>query len=53
MPKSLPRPKAPQTVAVSSGIASDAAFGAITPPIVLSSNFAFGEFGRSGIEEDD
>jgi cystathionine gamma-synthase len=36
--------KDPRTIAVANGIASDTAFGAITPPIVLSSNFAFTEF---------
>ena len=31
----------PQTAAVRSGIASDAAFGAVAPPLHLSSNFRF------------
>ncbi len=31
----------PSTIAVRSGIDSDAAYGAVTPPIVLSSNFSF------------
>jgi cystathionine gamma-synthase len=44
MPKTLPDVTSPETTAVSNGIASDTAFGAITPPIVLSSNFAFAEF---------
>jgi cystathionine gamma-synthase len=34
----------PSTIAVRSGIDSDAAFGAVTPPIVLSSNFSFEGF---------
>ena len=34
----------PATIAVRSGIDSDAAFGAVTPPIVLSSNFSFEGF---------
>jgi cystathionine gamma-synthase len=32
------------TIAVRSGIDSDTAFGAVTPPIVLSSNFSFAGF---------
>jgi cystathionine gamma-synthase len=36
-----------RTVAVSNGIAADAAFGAVAPPLYLSSNFAFGEFETS------
>jgi cystathionine gamma-synthase len=47
MPKPRLTAKAPETIAVSNGIASDTAFGAITPPIVLSSNFAFAEFEQS------
>ncbi|MBS0458406.1 MAG: cystathionine gamma-synthase [Proteobacteria bacterium] len=34
----------PATLAVRSGIDSDTAFGAVTPPIVLSSNFSFAGF---------
>jgi len=34
------------TVAVRAGIDRDAAFGAVTPPVVLSSNFSFAGFGR-------
>ncbi|TZF91743.1 cystathionine gamma-synthase [Cognatilysobacter lacus] len=36
----------PATVAVRAGIDRDAAFGAVTPPLVLSSNFSFESFGR-------
>lgn len=36
-----------ETIAVANGIASDPAFGAINPPIVLSSNFAFEKFEAS------
>ena len=36
--------KAPQTIAVSSGIGDDSAFGAVTPPLYLSSNFTFEGF---------
>ena len=39
--------KDPRTVAVSNGIASDTAFGAVTPPIYLSSTYAFAGFERS------
>jgi len=35
-----------QTIAVASGIAADAAFGAVTPPIYLSSTFTFAGFGQ-------
>jgi cystathionine gamma-synthase len=38
--------KKPQTIAVASGIAADTAFGAVTPPIYLSSTFAFANFGQ-------
>ena len=34
----------PSTLAVRAGIDSDIAFGAVTPPIVLSSNFSFAGF---------
>jgi len=34
------------TRAVRAGIDCDAAFGAITPPIILSANFSFEEFGK-------
>lgn len=40
--------KAPQTVAAANGIAADKAFGAITPPLYLSSTFAFAGFEQSG-----
>ena len=36
-----------RTVAVSNGIAADAAFGAVAPPLYLSSNYAFREFETS------
>lgn len=44
----MARKKAPQTVAAANGIASDRAFGAITPPIYLSSSFAFRGFEQAG-----
>jgi cystathionine gamma-synthase len=37
----------PRTVAAANGIASDVAFGAVTPPIHLSTTFAFEGFERS------
>ena len=36
----------PLTTSVRAGIAADAAFGAVTPPLHLSTNFAFEGFGR-------
>jgi cystathionine gamma-synthase len=36
--------RCPATVAVRAGIDCDSAFGAVTPPIVLSSNFSFAGF---------
>ena len=42
---------APQTIAAVNGIATDAAFGAITPPIYLSSNFAFHALQEPGAHE--
>lgn len=38
----------PKTVAARKGIASDTAFGAVTPPIHLSTTYAFEGFGRAG-----
>jgi cystathionine gamma-synthase len=35
-----------QTLAVRAGIDRDTAFGAVTPPLVLSSNFSFAAFGE-------
>ena len=36
----------PSTIAVRAGIDRDTAFGAVTPPLVLSSNFSFAGFGE-------
>ncbi|MCI4677430.1 cystathionine gamma-synthase [Rhodoblastus acidophilus] len=36
----------PETIAAAHGVAADAAFGAVTPPIVLSSTFAFAGYDR-------
>ena len=40
----MPNEKDNRTIAVSTGIGADAAFGAVTPPLYLSSNYAFQEF---------
>ncbi|HWW47913.1 MAG TPA: cystathionine gamma-synthase [Xanthobacteraceae bacterium] len=52
----MPKQRAPQTIAAVTGIASDRNFGAIVPPIYLTSNFTFAglqqprayEYTRSG-----
>jgi cystathionine gamma-synthase len=44
----MPESKSPQTTAASNGIATDSAFGAVVPPIHLSSSYAFEGFGRAG-----
>lgn len=43
---SSPRKQALTTAAVRAGIDHDTAYGAVTPPIVLSSNFSFEGFGN-------
>jgi cystathionine gamma-synthase len=40
----MSQPKHPETIAAANGVAVDASFGAITPPIVLSSTFGFAGF---------
>ena len=40
----MPKPRNPETIAAANGIAADTAFGAVTPPIVLSSTFSFAGF---------
>jgi cystathionine gamma-synthase len=40
--------KAPETIAAANGIADDPAFGAVAPPLYLSSTFAFEGFERPG-----
>ncbi len=42
----MSRNRAPQTIAVANGIGEDSAFGAVTPPLYLSSNFTFEGFER-------
>lgn len=44
----MPERKAPQTVAASNGIANDPAFGAVAPPLYLTSTFAFKGYERAG-----
>lgn len=41
------RNKAPQTIAAANGIGGDSAFGAVAPPIYLSSTFTFQGFERA------
>jgi cystathionine gamma-synthase len=43
----MPRPKDPQTIAAANGIAADKVFGAVAPPIYLSSTFAFAGFEKA------
>ena len=43
----MTREKSLRTVAAGNGIASDAAFGAVTPPIYLSSTFSFAGYEQS------
>jgi cystathionine gamma-synthase len=40
----MPKPRAFQTIAAANGIAADAEFGAVVPPIYLSTTFAFAGF---------
>ncbi len=44
----MSRNQAPQTIAVANGIGGDNAFGAVTPPLYLSSNFTFEGYERPG-----
>ena len=43
----MSRNRAPQTIAAATGIGADAAFGAVSPPIYLSSTYTFEGFGRA------
>ena len=45
-PADTDAPCRPATAAVRAGIDRDTAFGAVTPPLVLSSNFSFAGFGE-------
>src|SRR4051812_36554325 len=40
------RSRTPQTIAAVNGVAADSAFGAVTPPIHLSSTYTFEGFDR-------
>ena len=44
----MSKPKSPQTIAAANGIAGDTAFGAVAPPLYLTSTFAFDGFEREG-----
>lgn len=43
----MARNRAPQTIAAATGIGVDSAFGAVSPPIYLSSTYTFEGFGRA------
>lgn len=47
----MPKPRDLHTIAVANGIATDKAFRAVTPPIYLSSTFAFDGYEKSGAYE--
>lgn len=47
----MPKPIQPETVAAAHGIATDSGFGAVTPPIYLSSTFAFEGYEHGGVHE--
>ncbi len=40
--------KAPQTIAAANGLGEDSAFGAVAPPIYLSTTFRFPSYGQAG-----
>lgn len=44
----MPRKQKPQTKCVNAGIGQDQAYGAVTPPLYLSSNYKFPAFGEMG-----
>ena len=43
----MPEDRAPQTIAAANGIATDRTFGAVVPPLYLSSTFAFAGFDQA------
>ena len=43
----MQRYKAPETVAAANGIGTDTAFGAVAPPVHLSSTYTFEGFDRA------
>jgi cystathionine gamma-synthase len=44
----MTKPKDPQTIAAANGIAADRGFGAVTPPVYLSSTFVFPGYDQAG-----
>ena len=47
----MTKPRDPHTIAAANGIATDSTFRAVTPPIYLSSTFAFDGYEKSGAYE--
>ncbi len=47
----MSNPSQPDSVAVRAGIESDTQFGAVVPPIYLSSNFTFEAFDRRRVHD--
>jgi cystathionine gamma-synthase len=47
----MSKSKNPETIAAANGIAEDKAFGAVTPPIVLSSTFSFAGFEQPRVHD--
>jgi cystathionine gamma-synthase len=45
--ESMPEDRARQTIAATNGIATDRPFGAVAPPLYLSSTFAFASFEKA------
>ncbi|HEX3995204.1 MAG TPA: PLP-dependent transferase, partial [Acetobacteraceae bacterium] len=39
--------KAPQTIAAANGLGEDSAFGAVAPPIYLTTTFSFAGYGQA------
>ncbi|BCG97932.1 cystathionine gamma-synthase [Mesorhizobium sp. 131-2-1] len=44
----MTKPKDPRTIAAANGIAADRGFGAVTPPVYLSSTFVFPDYDQAG-----
>lgn len=44
----MTKPKDPRTIAAANGIAADRGFGAVTPPVYLSSTFVFPGYDQAG-----
>lgn len=47
----MPKRKDPRTIAASKGIVADTSFGAVTPPIYLSTTYAFPKFEQAGTHD--